>query len=107
GGRGPAGPPGAPWVGRHAPLAAALLMTFGADLVLGALLAAGMVGVGLPTTGSLASGLSMAAAGWAFAAVAAVAAQLTESAGGARGIALGTLGVALAVRAAAAPGRRR
>jgi polyether ionophore transport system permease protein len=87
-------------VGRHAPLAAALLMTFGADLVLGALLAAGMVGVGLPATGSLAYGLSMAAAGWTFAAVAAVAAQLTESAGGARGIALGTLGVAFALRAA-------
>ena len=87
-------------VGRHAPLAAALLVTFIADLALGALLAAGMVGVGLPTAGSLAYGLSMAAAGWTFAAVAAVAAQLTEGAGGARGIALGTLGIAFALRAA-------
>jgi ABC-2 type transport system permease protein len=59
-----------------------------------------MVGVGLPATGSLAYGLSMAAAGWTFAAVAAVAAQLTEGAGGARGIALATLGVAYALRAA-------
>jgi ABC-2 type transport system permease protein len=87
-------------VGRHAPLAAALLVTSAADLALGALLAAGMVGVGLPVAGSLAYGLSMAAAGWTFAAVGAVAAQLTQGAGAARGIALGSLGVAYALRAA-------
>jgi ABC-2 type transport system permease protein len=87
-------------VGRYAPLTAALLVTFAADLVLGAVLAAGMVGVGLPATGSLAYGLSMAATGWMFAAVGALAAQLAEGAGGARGIALGTLGVAYALRAA-------
>ena len=87
-------------VGRHAPLTAALLVTLAADLVLGAVLAAGMIGAGLPATGSLAYGLSMAAAGWMFAAVGAVAAQLTEGAGGARGIALAALGVAYALRAA-------
>ena len=87
-------------VGRHAPLAAALLVTFAADLVLGAVLVAGMVGLGLPATGSVAFGLSVAAAGWMFATVGAVAAQLTEGAGGARGIGLAALGLAYLLRAA-------
>jgi ABC-2 type transport system permease protein len=87
-------------VGRHAPLGAALLVTFAADLVLGAVLAAGMLGLGLPIAGSVAFGLGVAAAGWMFAAVGAVAAQLTQSAGGARGIGLGTLGGAFLLRAA-------
>jgi ABC-2 type transport system permease protein len=87
-------------VGRNAPLAAALLVTFAADLVLGAVLAAGMLGLGLPATGSVAYGLSVAAAGWTFATVGAVAAQLTEGAGGARGIGLGALGLAYLLRAA-------
>ncbi len=91
---------GATVVGRYAPLAAALLVTLGANLVLGAVLAGGMIGVGLPAAGSLAYGLSMAAAGWMFAAVGAVAAQLTDGAGGARGIALSTLGVAYVLRVA-------
>jgi ABC-2 type transport system permease protein len=87
-------------VGRYAPLTAALLVTFAADLVLGAIVMAGMVGIGLPVVGSVAYGLSVTAAGWMFAAVGAVAAQLTDGAGGARGIALGALGVAFALRAA-------
>ncbi len=91
---------GATVVGRNAPLTAALLVTCAADLVLGAVLAAGMVGLGLPAGGSVAYGLSVAAAGWMFAAVGAVAAQLTEGAGGARGLALGTLGLAYLLRAA-------
>src|SRR6266508_1338509 len=45
---------GATVVGRLAPLAAALLVTFAADLVLGAVLAAGMVGLGLPPASSVA-----------------------------------------------------
>jgi polyether ionophore transport system permease protein len=87
-------------VGRNAPLAAALLVTFAADLLLGAVLVAGMLGLGLPATGSIAYGLAVAAAGWMFAAVGAVAAQLTESAGGARGVGLGALGLAYLLRAA-------
>jgi ABC-2 type transport system permease protein len=87
-------------VGRHAPLAAALLVTFAADLLLGAVVAAGMIRLGLPATGSVAYGLSIAAAGWMFVTVGAVAAQLTEGAGGARGIALGALGLAYLLRAA-------
>lgn len=85
-------------VGRHAGLAAALLATAGADVVLGALLAAGMIGQGLPAEGSLAFGAQLAAAGWMFAAVGAVAAQLTSGAGSARGIAITVLGASFVLR---------
>jgi ABC-2 type transport system permease protein len=91
---------GATVVGRHAGLAAALAATFGANLVLAALLALGMPSQGLPANGSLVLGLQFAAAGWVFAAVGAVAAQLTSSAGSARGIATSVLGVAYLLRAA-------
>lgn len=84
--------------GRHAPLAAALATTFAADLVLGAVLALGMTGQGLPAAGSWAFGAQLAVAGCVFAAVAAVAAQLTGGAGGARGIAIGVLGAAYLLR---------
>jgi polyether ionophore transport system permease protein len=91
---------GATVVGRHAPLTAALVITFAADLLLGAVLAAGMLGQGLPAAGSVALGLSVAAAGWMFATVGALAAQLTQTTGGARGLGLGALGLAYLLRAA-------
>src|SRR5262245_15290765 len=81
-------------VGRHATLAAALITTCAASLVLGLILAAAMVGQDMPGTGSLAFGLEMTAAGWVFAGIAAIAAQLTANAGAARGIAMTVLGVA-------------
>jgi ABC-2 type transport system permease protein len=90
---------GATVVGRHAPLTAALAVTLGANLVLGALLTLGMPTQDLPVTGSLALGLEFAAAGWVFAAVGAVTAQLTSSATSARGIATSVLGVAWLLRA--------
>jgi len=83
---------GATVVGRHAALAAALIVTLAANLVLAAAVAAGLAGQHLPVAGSVAAGLELAAAGWAFAAVGAVAAQLTSGAGAARGIAVGALG---------------
>jgi ABC-2 type transport system permease protein len=83
---------GATVVGRHAALAAALIVTLAANLVLAAVVAAGLAGQNLPVAGSLAAGLELAAAGWTFAAVGAVAAQLTSGAGAARGIAVATLG---------------
>lgn len=86
--------------GRHAPVAAALLVTFGGNVVMGGLIALALAGYGLPTAGALAFGGSFAAAGWFFAGVGALAAQLTEGAGAARGIALATLGVAFLLRAA-------
>jgi ABC-2 type transport system permease protein len=83
---------GATVVGRHAALAAALGVTLAATLVLAGLVAAAMAGQGLPVAGSVAAGLQLAAAGWVFAALGAVAAQLTSGAGAARGIAVGVLG---------------
>jgi ABC-2 type transport system permease protein len=87
-------------VGRHAGLAAALATTLGANLLLGILLALGMQSQELSASGSVAIGLEFALSGWLFAAIGAVAAQLTASAGTARGIALGALGAAYALRAA-------
>jgi len=89
---------GATVVGRHAGLAAALTATFGANLVLAALLALSMASQHLPATGSIAFGVEIAAAGWIFATVGGVAAQLTDSAGGARGIAISVLGAAYLLR---------
>ncbi|MFI0411048.1 ABC transporter permease [Actinomadura sp. 3N508] len=92
---------GATVTGRGSGLAAALIVTMAANLVLAVLLAAGLASQGLPFAGSLALGLQLAAAGCLFAAVAGVTAQLSEGAGAARGIALASLGVAFAVRMAA------
>jgi ABC-2 type transport system permease protein len=89
---------GAAVVGRHAGLAAALLTTLCANLVLGAILALGMAGRGLPVAGSLAFGLELAAAGWICAAVGGLAAQLTLASGSARGIAVVVLGAAFLLR---------
>ncbi|HEX6499015.1 MAG TPA: ABC transporter permease [Micromonosporaceae bacterium] len=85
-------------VGRHAGLAAALIATLAANLLVAVVLALGTSGEGLPVAGSWAFGLEFAAAGWAFAGVGAVAAQLTRGAGGARGIAIGVLGAAYVLR---------
>ncbi|NOL44883.1 ABC transporter permease [Kribbella sandramycini] len=85
--------------GRHAGLAAALLTTFGANLLLGVLLALGMYSQGFALAGSFALGLEFAGCGWVFAAVGAVAAQLTANAGTARGIAIGVLGASFVLRA--------
>ena len=91
---------GATVVGRQTPLFAALVVAFGASLALGALVSVGLVAYGLPTTGSVAFGLSWAMFGWSFAAVAAVAAQVTESARIARGISIAVLGLCFVLRAA-------
>ena len=77
---------GATVVGRYAPLTSALIVSAGASLVLGVLSALGLMSAKLPAAGSFAFGLGWAATGIVFAAVAGVAAQLTESARTARGI---------------------
>jgi ABC-2 type transport system permease protein len=91
---------GATVVGRLAPLTGALVVVLGANLAIAALLAAGLIALGLPAGGSIALGLSAASGGWMFAAVAAVAAQLAESPGAARGLALAAFGLAYVVRIA-------
>jgi ABC-2 type transport system permease protein len=91
---------GAAAIGRYAQLAAALIVTFAANVVLALILASSMIGQGLPAAGSLAFGAEFALAGWAFAGVAAIAAQLTSSARTARSIAILVLGVAWVLRLA-------
>jgi ABC-2 type transport system permease protein len=86
-------------VGRHASLAAALIVVLGANVVVAAIAALSLLGEGLPAGGSIALGLSLAAVGWVFAALAAVTAQLTESAASARGIAVAMLGGTFLLRA--------
>ena len=90
---------GAGVVGRDAPLAAALTLTFGASLVLGLLTAAALVAAGLPATGALAFGLGWAAAGIAFSALAAVAAQVTTGSRAANGLGVIAVAVAYLLRA--------
>jgi ABC-2 type transport system permease protein len=91
---------GATVVGRYAPLTAALLLSVGISLVLALLTALSLIGTGLPAAGAIAFGLSWAGAGIAFAAVGALAAQVTEGARTARGIAAAVLAAAYLLRAA-------
>jgi ABC-2 type transport system permease protein len=90
---------GAGVVGRHAALTAALLVAGVTDLVIAVITAVGLIAVGLPTTGSIALGFGLAVVGLAFAAVAALAAQLTENSRTANGMAAGAVGVAFVLRA--------
>ena len=90
---------GATVVGRYAALTAALIVAIGTALVLGLFTALSLIATKLPAAGSFAFGLGWTAAAIAFAAVAAVAAQLTESARAANGIAMATLGAAYLIRA--------
>jgi ABC-2 type transport system permease protein len=85
-------------VGRHAGLAAAVSAVVVANVVLAAVVAVAMSSQHLPAAGSLAFGAELAATGWVFAGVGAVAAQLTSSAGTARGIAVTVLGAAYLLR---------
>jgi ABC-2 type transport system permease protein len=87
-------------VGRHAPLTAGLLVAFATNVLLGLLLAVGLIAVGLAAPGALALGLAFVTTGWLFSAVGAVAAQLTETARAANGIGIGVLGLSVALRAA-------
>ena len=85
-------------VGRHAALAAALIVVVGANLLLASLIAASLILSGLPPSGSVALGLSAALMGVVFAALAALAAQSTEFAGTARGMVIGVLGASYMLR---------
>ncbi|MFH8985969.1 ABC transporter permease [Streptomyces varsoviensis] len=87
-------------VGRRAPLTAALCTALTANILVAALIAGGLAAVGQGAAGALALGLAIGATGMVFAGVAAVAAQLTESARLARGITAAVIGAAFIVRAA-------
>ncbi|MEO5874749.1 MAG: ABC transporter permease [Streptosporangiaceae bacterium] len=91
---------GATAIGRQAPLAAAMIISAVASVVIAVFTAAGLVAAGMPAAGSLALALGQVGAGLVFTAVAACAAQLTDSARTARGIAMSVLGLAYLVRGA-------
>ncbi|MEV8316200.1 ABC transporter permease [Streptomyces sp. NPDC059900] len=85
-------------VGRRAPLTAALLAAFTANAAVALLIAGGMAGHG--SGGALALGLGVAGTGMLFATMAAIVAQLTESARLAKGLTSGVLGAAYVLKAA-------
>ncbi|MEU8779437.1 ABC transporter permease [Streptomyces sp. NPDC048606] len=85
-------------VGRRAPLTAALLAALVANATVALLVSAGLAGRG--AGGAAALGLALAATGMLFAGLAAVAAQLTESARLAKGLTGALIGAAFVSRAA-------
>lgn len=91
---------GAASVARSAPLAAAAIVAVGTNGLLALLTASGLIAAGLPMGGSLLFGLSWAASGMVFAAVAAVTAQLVRSPRAATGLGVTLVGLAYLVRAA-------
>ncbi|MFE7158497.1 ABC transporter permease [Streptomyces sp. NPDC057636] len=85
-------------VGRRAPLTAALLAALVANAATALLVAGGLASQG--GGGALALGLAIAATGMVFATMAAIVAQLTESARLAKGLTSAVLGLAFVLRAA-------
>lgn len=91
---------GAGVVGSHAQPAAAVILVTAVNLLIGIATAIGLVGLGLPVSGSwmLAAGIAMV--GIVFAGIAALTAQVAEHSRGAAGLAGVALGAAYALRAA-------
>ncbi len=87
-------------LGRHAPLLASSFLVVASGVLIGALLTLGLLALGEDAKGAVAFGLGWTSVALAFAAVGALAAQLTESSGGARGLAGGVVGVLFALRMA-------
>ncbi|WP_438312655.1 ABC transporter permease [Streptomyces sp. HUAS TT3] len=86
-------------VGRRAPLTAALLAALTANAAAALLVTGGLAGAH-GAAGALALGLGIGATGMLFAGIAAIAAQLTESARLAKGLAGALIGAAFVLRAA-------
>jgi ABC-2 type transport system permease protein len=86
-------------VGRHAALTAGLLVAVAATAGVTLLSWVVLVILGLPAAGAAAFALGIAGCGLVFAAVAAVAAQVSGTARGARGLAIGLLGASYLLRA--------
>ena len=87
-------------LGRYAPAASAVVVVTAMNLVLGVLVAVGLISQNLPTTGSVAFGAAMTATGLVFAGVALVAAQATESARVVTGSSGAAVALAYVIRAA-------
>ncbi len=86
-------------VGRHALLAASLVVVASAMVLVGALTVALLVALGLPTAGSVAVAAAFVAVGLVATSFAAVAAQVMSSARGALGMGVSFVGVAYVLRA--------
>lgn len=87
-------------VGRYAALTAALVVAFATNAVLAVLMAVSLLGQPVPVSGVVALSLGLGGVGCVFAAIAAVAAQLTENSRTANGITASALAVAFLLRAA-------
>lgn len=90
---------GAAVVGRQARLTAALLLAGGLAIAVGAVLSASLIAFDLPWASSLLAGAALAGAGWVFAAVAALAAQVAASARAANASAGAVIGASWVLRA--------
>jgi ABC-2 type transport system permease protein len=88
---------GAAVVGRHAGLAAALIVTVGANVALAGVLALAGTATGQPALGSFTVGMAVGGLGVVFAGVAAVTVQLSSTTRGASGLAAAVLGFAFAL----------
>lgn len=86
-------------VGIHASLTAALTVVAAANILLGSLIALALIANGLPTAGSIATGIAIGGVGVMFAAAAAITAQISESARGANSLAALVIGAAFLLRA--------
>ncbi|SDP12528.1 ABC transporter permease [Lentzea jiangxiensis] len=87
-------------VGRHAPLAAAVVVAGGTSLLIGLLQALALIGADLAPAGAFAFGLSTASVGLVFTGVSAFTAQLSENSRVSNAVAGGFLGVTYLLRAA-------
>jgi ABC-2 type transport system permease protein len=92
---------GAGVVGRHAPLAAGVLMGTAAVVASCVLLAAGYAAIGMSVAGAVAAACGWLATGLAFVGITAVAAQVTSTTRGCAGMSMGALGLAYLLRAVA------
>jgi ABC-2 type transport system permease protein len=90
---------GATVVGRHAALACALAVAVMANLVIATIMAVVAIVLGLPAAGSIAFVAGIAGSGLVFAGIAAVTAQIAQTARSARGLAIGVLILGFALRA--------
>ncbi len=86
-------------IGRYAFLTAAIVVSMGASLLIGALEAMSLGAAGAPWAGSVALGAATASAGLVFTGVAAVACQLASWSRSANGLAASVLGLVFLLRA--------
>jgi ABC-2 type transport system permease protein len=87
-------------VGRAAAVVAAVLVTVGANLLIGLIASLGLIGLGQPAAGSMALGAAIAFVGCVFTGIGGLAAQLTTGARAARGLGSAVLVAAFTIRAA-------